>query len=149
MGECLKRVWIGYKKYKSVLRIIGAVVGIVVGISGCVAFAEVYHNYNASSWAGVSALFASLFLYLHIIVRRDVERLISRMKFTVIMNIGLGGMISGIIGFIINIVFGITRHESGKSLEVLTHAILFCWLRPPFSSAIAPYFKIISQNSTL
>lgn len=125
MGECLKRVWIGYKKYKSVLRIIGAVVGIVVGISGCVAFAEVYHNYNASSWAGVSALFASLFLYLHIIVRRDVERLISRTKFTVIMNIGLGGMISGIIGFIINIVFGITRHESG--VNAMGNFIVCVW----------------------
>lgn len=114
MGERLKRAWVAYKKYKLVMRIIAAFVGIIVGISGCIVFAKVYHNYNAASWAGVSALFAALFLHLHFAVRRDLERVISREKFTTIMYVGFGGLVSGIIGFIINIAFGIKNHESGK-----------------------------------
>ncbi|KAL9966216.1 hypothetical protein ACROYT_G024259 [Oculina patagonica] len=117
MGERLKRAWVAYKKYKLVMRIIAAFVGIIVGISGCIAFAKVYHNYNAASWAGVSALFAALFLHLHFAVRRDLERVISREKFTTIMYVGFGGLVSGIIGFIINIAFGIKNHESGVNVE--------------------------------
>lgn len=114
MGERLKRAWVAYKKYKLVMRIIAAFVGIAVGISGCIAFAKVYHNYNAASWAGVSALFAALFLHLHFAVRRDLERLISREKFTTIMFVGFGGVLAGIIGFVINIAFGVKNHETGK-----------------------------------
>lgn len=114
MGERLKRAWIGYKRYKLVLRIIAAFVGITVGIAGCITFAKVYHNYNAASWAGVSAIFAIVFLHLHFAVRRDLERAISRTKFSVIMWIGFGGMCSGIIGFIINIAFGVKNHEHGE-----------------------------------
>ena len=119
MGERLKRAWIGYKKYKLVMRIIAAFVGITVGISGCIAFAKVYHNYNAASWAAVSAVFATVFLDLHFAVRRDLERLISRQKFSVIMMIGFGGICSGIIGFIINIAFGVKNHETGESISHL------------------------------
>ena len=114
MGEHLKRAWIGYKKYKLVMRIIAAFVGIAVGIAGCIAFAMVYHNYNAASWAGVSAIFAIVFLHLHFAVRRDLERVISRNKFNVIMWIGFVGMCSGIIGFIINIAVGVKNHETGE-----------------------------------
>ena len=113
MGETRTRVSIGYKKYKTVLRIIGAVIGILVGIAGCVVFAAIYHNYNAASWAGVSAIFASIFLHFTVAVYRDVNRHFSVAKFTIFVNIGLGGMISGIIAFIINIAFGIARHETG------------------------------------
>ena len=113
MSETLTRVSIGYKKYKTFLRIIGAVIGILLGIAGCVAFAAIYHNYNAASWAGVSAIFASIFLHFTVAVYRDVNRHFSVAKFTIFVNIGLGGMISGIIGFIINIAFGIARHETG------------------------------------
>jgi len=114
MGERLKRAWTGYKSYKLVLRIIAAFVGITVGIAGCIVFAMVYHNYNAASWAGVSAIFATVFLHLHFAVRRDLERVITRNKFNVIMWIGFGGLWSGIIGFIINIAFGVKNHESGE-----------------------------------
>lgn len=113
MGERLKRAWIGYKRYKLVMRIIAAFVGITVGIAGCITFAKVYHNYNAASWAGVSAIFAIVFLHLHFAVRRDLERVISRSKFNVIMWIGFGGLCSGIIGFIINFAFGVKNHETG------------------------------------
>lgn len=113
MSETLTRVSIGYKKYKTVLRIIGAVIGILVGIAGSVAFAAIYHNYNAASWAGVSAIFASIFLHFTVAVYRDFNRHFSVAKFTIFVNIGLGGMISGIIAFIINIAFGIARHETG------------------------------------
>jgi len=113
MGECLKRAWIGYKKYKLVLRIIAAFVGAGVGIAGCIAFAKVYHNYNAAVWAAVSAVFAIIFLHLHFSVRRDHERLIPRLKFTVIMHIGTIGWMAGLIGFITDIALGITHHESG------------------------------------
>lgn len=114
MGECLKRAWIGYKKYKMVVRIIAAFVGAIVGISGCVAFAKVYHNYSAAVWAAISALLAIVFLHLHFAVRRDHERLIPRLKFTVIMLIGASGLTAGVIGFITYIVLGIKHHESGK-----------------------------------
>lgn len=114
MGERLKRAWIGYKRYKLIMRIIAAFVGISVGIAGCITFAKVYHNYNAASWAGVSAIFAIVFLHLHFAVRRDLERVISRSKFNVIMWIGFGGMCSGIIGFVVNIAFGVKNHETGE-----------------------------------
>ena len=114
MGESSKRAWAGYKRYKLVVRIIAAFVGITVGIAGCVAFSTVYHNYDAASWAGVSAIFATVFLYLHFAVRRDLERVISRDKFNVILWIGFGGMCSGIIGFIISIALGVKNHETGE-----------------------------------
>lgn len=123
MGETLTRVSIGYKRYKTVLRIIGAVIGILVGIAGCVAFAAIYHNHNAASWAGVSAIFASTFLYLTVAVYRDVNRLFSKRKFTIFESFGVGGMISGIIAFIINIAFGIARHETGV---VITGNFIVC-----------------------
>ena len=116
MGECLKRAWIGYKKYKMVVRIIAAFVGAIVGISGCVAFAKVYRNYDAAIWAAVSAVFAIVFLHLHFAVRRDHERLIPRLKFTVIMFIGTSGLIAGVIGFITYIALGVSHQESGKRL---------------------------------
>ena len=114
MGERSKRAWAGYKKYKFVMRIIAAFVGITVGIAGCIAFSTVYHNYDAASWAGVSAIFATVFLYLHFAVRRDLERVISRDKFNVILWIGFGGMCSGIIGFITSIALGVRNHETGE-----------------------------------
>ena len=114
MEEGPKRRWTAYKKYQLEMRIIAGFVGIIVGISGCVAFATVYQNNNAAVWAGVSAIYAFLFLCLHIAVRRDVERLISRNKFNPIMWGGFGGVVSGIIVFIVNVAFGIKNHEAGK-----------------------------------
>ena len=114
MSERLKQAYTGYKRYKLVMRIIAAFVGITVGIAGCIVFAMVYHNYNAASWAGVSAIFATVFLHLHFAVRRDLERVITRNKFNTIMWIGLSGLCSGIIGFIINIAFGVKNHETGE-----------------------------------
>ena len=123
MGESLKRAWVGYKRYRLVIRIIAAFVGITVGIAGCIAFATVYHNYNAASWAGVSAIFATVFLHLHFAVRRDLERVISRNKFSVILWIGFGGMCSGIIGFITNIAFGVENHETGEFVSAISHQV--------------------------
>jgi len=105
MGECLK--------YNLVTRIIAAFVGAGVGISGCVAFAKVYRNYNAAAWAALSAVFAIVFLYLHFVVRQDHERHISRLKFTVIMFIGISGLTAATIDFVVNVTLGITHHESG------------------------------------
>ncbi|KAM7447713.1 hypothetical protein ABFA07_004241 [Porites harrisoni] len=113
MGERLKTALRGYLKYRLIMRIIWAFVGVVVGIAGCIAFAKVYHNYNAAIWAGVSALFAVVFLHLHFAVRRDIERIIPRSKFTVIMYIGLTGLIAGVVGFFTNLALGIHRHETG------------------------------------
>lgn len=113
MGERLKRGWIAYRKYKLVMRIIWAVVGVVVGISGCIVFTKVYHNYNAAVWAGLSAVFAIIFLHLNFAVRRDCERQIPRLKFTVIMFIGVTGLMAGVAGFFTNIALGIARHETG------------------------------------
>lgn len=113
MGKSLKGAWLGCKKYNLVIRIIAAFVGAGVGICGCVAFAKVYRNYNAAAWAALSAVLASVFLYLHFVVRQDYERLISRLKFTVIMFIGISGFTAAIIDFVVNIILGITHHESG------------------------------------
>lgn len=114
MGECLKRAWIGYKKYRLVVRIIAAFVGASVGIAGCIAFAKLYQNYNAAIWAAVSAVFAIIFLHLHFAVRRDHERLIPKLKITIIMHIGFCGLVAGVTGFIANIALGIRHHETGK-----------------------------------
>ena len=120
MGERLKAALRGYFKYRLIMRIIWAFVGVVVGIAGCIAFAKVYHNYNAAAWAGVSALFAVVFLHLHFAVRRDIERIIPKSKFTVIMYIGLTGLIAGVVGFFTNLALGIHRHETGILIVVLT-----------------------------
>ena len=119
MGERLKGALRGYLKYRLIMRIIWAFVGVVVGIAGCIVFAKVYHNYNAAIWAGVSALFAVVFLHLHFAVRRDIERIIPRSKFTVIMYIGLTGLIAGVVGFFTNLALGIHRHETGILIVVL------------------------------
>ena len=119
MGERLKAALRGYLKYRLIMRIIWAFVGVVVGIAGCIVFAKVYHNYNAAIWAGVSALFAVVFLHLHFAVRRDIERIIPRSKFTVIMYIGLTGLIAGVVGFVTNLALGIHRHETGILIVVL------------------------------
>ena len=113
MGEHLKGTRLVCKKYNLVIRIIAAFVGAGVGICGCVAFAKVYRNYNAAAWAALSAVFAIVFLYLHFVVRQDRERHISRLKFTVIMFIGISGFTAAIIDFVVNVTLGITHHESG------------------------------------
>jgi len=64
-------------------------------------------------WAGVSAAFAILFIHLHFAVRRDHERTIPRLKFTVILWIGVIGFLAGIIGLITYIVLGTSHHENG------------------------------------
>ena len=120
MGERLKAALRGYLKYRLIMRIIWAFVGVTVGIAGCIVFGKVYHNYNAAAWAGVSALFAVVFLHLHFAVRRDIERIIPRSKFTVIMYIGLTGLIAGVVGFFTNLALGIHRHETGILIVVLT-----------------------------
>ena len=119
MGERLKAALRGYLKYRLIMRIIWAFVGVVVGIAGCIVFAKVYHNYNAAIWAGVSALFAVVFLHLHFAVRRDIERIIPMSKFTVIMYIGLTGLIAGVVGFFTNLALGIHRRETGILIVVL------------------------------
>jgi len=111
--ERRKRAWAAFKKYRLITKIIAAFVLAGIGISGCIAFAKVYHNYNAAVWAGVSAAFAILFIHLHFAVRRDHERTIPRLKFTVILWIGVVGLIGGIIGLITYIVLGATHHEKG------------------------------------
>ena len=65
-------------------------------------------------WAGVSAAFAILFIHLHFAVRRDHERTIPRLKFTVILWIGVIGFLAGIIGLITYIALGTSHHENGK-----------------------------------
>ena len=144
MGERLKRGWIAYRKYKLVMRIIWAVVGVVVGISGCIVFTKVYHNYNAAVWAGLSAVFAIIFLHLNFSVRRDCERQIPRLKFTVIMFIGVTGLMAGVAGFFTNIALGIARHETGKKCilpleewgrgggEGRMGCVCVCWVGPSF-----------------
>lgn len=113
MSEILMWVLIGYKKYKIVLWIIGVVIGIFFGIVGCVVFVVIYYNYNVVSWVGLLVIFVSIFLYFIVVVYCDVNRYFLVVKFIIFVNIGLGGMIFGIIGFIINIVFGIVRYEIG------------------------------------
>lgn len=88
--------------------------GIIVGIVGCIIFVKVYYNYNVVSWVGVLVIFVIVFFYLYFVVCCDFEWVILRIKFSVIMWIGFGGMCFGIIGFIINIVFGVKNYEYGE-----------------------------------
>ena len=114
MGEGLKRAWEGYKKYKLIMRIISAIVGAIAGISGCITYAKVYHNYNAATWAAVSAIFAIIFLRLNFSVRRDHERTITRERFNAYMWIGALGFVAGLIGLITYIILGVKNHEQGR-----------------------------------
>ena len=97
-----------------VKRIIAAIAGVVAGISGCITYAEVYHNYNAAVWAGVSAAFAIVFLRLNFSVRRDYERVITRETFIAYLWIGVLGAIAGFVALITYIVLGVTDHEKGN-----------------------------------
>ena len=115
-SERLKRAWAAYKKYRLVMKMIAAFTLTAVGISGCITFAKVYHNYNAAVWAGVSVAYAILFIHLHFAVRRDYERLIPRLKFTIILWKGVVGFAAGIIGLITYIVLGKKHHEKGKAI---------------------------------
>lgn len=128
MGERLKRAWAGYQKYKLITRIISAFTGAIAGISGCIAYAKVYHNYNAATWAAVSAAFAIIFLRLNFSVRRDHERLITIETFTAFMWVGIVGLIAGLIAFITYIVLGATHHEHGKKYRTvhLSFVVDFC-----------------------
>ena len=65
MSNKLKRAWAAYQKYKLITRIIAAFAGAIAGISGCVAYVKVYQNYNAATWAAISAVFAILFLRIN------------------------------------------------------------------------------------
>ena len=115
MSERRKRAWEAYKKYRLVVKIIAAFSLAILGISGCIAFAKVYHNYNAAVWAGVSAAFAIVFIRLHFMVYRDRhERSISRLRFTITLWIGVVGLIAALVGLITYIVLGVKHHEKGK-----------------------------------
>lgn len=157
MGEGLRRALAAYKKYKLVTRIIAGFVGAIVGIAGCVAFAKVYKNYNAAIWAALSAVFAILFLHLHFAVRRDHERVIPRLKFTVISFVGMSGFIAAIIGFIVNIALGIRSHESGVRTD--GYFIVCVWIFLTFKWGLLTflasrkfrkiYYELDPQSSSL
>ena len=110
----LKRAWAGYQKYKLITRIISAFVGAIAGITGCIAYAKVYQNYNAATWAAISAVFAIVFLRLNFSVRRDHEKLISKETFTMFMCVGVLGFVAGLSGTIAYVELGATHPESGK-----------------------------------
>ena len=114
MGEGLKRALVAFKKYRLIKRIIAAIAGAVAGITGCITFAKVFHNYNAAVWAGLSAAFAIVFLRLNFSVRRDYERVITRETFKVYLLIGVLGAVAGFVALITYIVLGATHHEKGN-----------------------------------
>ena len=114
MGEGLKRALVAFKKYRLIKRIIAAIAGAVAGITGCITFAKVLHNYNAAVWAGLSAVFAIVFLRLNFSVRRDYERVITRETFKVYLLIGVLGAVAGFVALITYIVLGATHHEKGN-----------------------------------
>lgn len=118
MGEGLKRALAGYQKYRLVKRIIAAIAGAAAGISGCITYAKVYHNYNAAAWAGVSAVFAIVFLRLNFSVRRDYERAITRETFNAYLWIGVLGAVAGFVALITYITLGATHHEKGREAVV-------------------------------
>ncbi|XP_078377041.1 uncharacterized protein LOC144660310 [Oculina patagonica] len=117
MGEGGKKAWAAYQKYKLIKRIIAAFVGAGAGIAGCITYAKVYHNYNAATWAAVSAAFAIIFLRLNFSVRRDHERAITTETFNAYMWIGALGIAAGLIGLVTYIVLGAEHHETGLPAE--------------------------------
>ena len=114
MGEGTKRAWAVFQKYMLIRRIISAFIGASVGISFCITYAKAYRNYNASTWAAVSAVFAIIFLRLNFSVRRDHERAITRETFNAYMWVGALGIVSGLVGLITYIVLGVENHEKGR-----------------------------------
>lgn len=127
MSERRKRAWEAYKKYRLVVKIIAAFSLAILGISGCIAFAKVYHNYNAAVWAGVSAAFAIVFIRLHFMVYRDRhERSISSLRFTITLWIGVVGLIAALAGLITYIVLGVKNHEKGMDPKGYFVVCLWC-----------------------
>ncbi|KAL9966214.1 hypothetical protein ACROYT_G024257 [Oculina patagonica] len=117
MGEGLKKAWAGFQKYMLIKRIISAFVGASAGIAGCATYAKVYHNYNAATWAAVSAAFAIIFLRLNFSVRRDHERAITRETFNAYLWVGALGIVAGLIGLVTYIVLGAENNERGLPAE--------------------------------
>lgn len=115
MSNKLKRAWAAYQKYKLITRIIAAFAGAIAGISGCVAYVKVYQNYNAATWAAISAVFAILFLRINFSVRRDHERLITRETFTLYMCAGIFALVAGLAATITYIELGVKHNEKGKT----------------------------------
>ncbi|KAJ7389843.1 hypothetical protein OS493_028812 [Desmophyllum pertusum] len=115
--------------------------GAIAGISGCIAYAKVYHNYNAATWAAVSAAFAIIFLRLNFSVRRDHERLITIETFTAFMWVGIVGLIAGLIAFITYIVLGATHHEHG--LKADGYYVVCIW---SFKTLIWGVFTLMSAR---
>ena len=115
MSNKLKRAWAAYQKYKLITRIIAAFAGAIAGISGCVAYVKVYQNYNAATWAAISAVFAILFLRINFSVRRDHERLITGETFTLYMCAGIFALVAGLAATITYIELGVKHNEKGKT----------------------------------
>ena len=108
-----------FKKYRMTLQIVFAVIGISVGVSACIAFAVKFNNLSASLWAGISAIFAFLTLYVHISVKRDVQRReLQSSSFGAFMVLGALGLLAGLTSFITYIVIGKVRHEKGRTCSV-------------------------------
>ena len=108
MGFCA-----GYNKYRLMVHMVAAAVGIVVGCSACVVFARVYQNVDAAMWAGVSALFATLLFSTSLKVHRDQERLTPISHFTITKWLGFVGLLAGIAGFFAYIILGVRNNEKG------------------------------------
>ena len=115
MSDKLKRAWAAYQKYKLITRIIAAFAGAIAGFSGSITYVKVYQNYNAATWAAISAVFAILFLRINFSVRRDHERLIPRETFTLYMCAGIVALVAGLVATISYIVLGVKHNEKGKT----------------------------------
>lgn len=110
----LKRIWTFYKKYKQIIKIISAIIGVVLGISACITFAKKFHNYHAAGWAAFSSVCALFFLHIVFAVRRDLERKIQPETFVVYMVIGCVGILAGSAVLVTYITIGAINHESGQ-----------------------------------
>lgn len=114
MGEGFKWVLVVYKKYRLIKRIIVVIVGVVVGIIGCIMFVKVFYNYNVVVWVGLLVVFVIVFLCLNFFVCCDYERVIIREIFKVYLLIGVFGVVVGFVVLIIYIVLGVIYYEKGN-----------------------------------
>lgn len=103
-------------KLTKIFKVVHVVFGISAGLCGCVVFATIYGNINASVWAGISMLVALAYARLAVQMNRcvhrgDLERITSPTYFFSYMIFAGVLMLAGIVVVITFLTIGITDNE--------------------------------------
>ncbi|XP_031572677.1 heme transporter hrg1-A-like [Actinia tenebrosa] len=133
------------RNYRTIIKVVFAILGALAGICACFLFAKKYHNVHAAVWAGVSAVFALFFLHIVFSVLRDIQRKIPPSRFIIYKVVGAIGTIMGLSVFIAYLVIGATKKESvdpyGSYVVVVWGFMTFKWSLFSMLSARSYYKK--------